>query len=309
MNKDQPKLHFTKNNLNFIHFLIALIPLFIYGFYKNSILPFLNNDITFMASLRPWLFILLGGLVGYGSDFIFQKKSSSQSNITSNFLYSLLISMTIPWNMNIFLYLILLFTILILFHFLKKIKISPLFFGIAFFKLWNQGLNISYANASEIQNNIVYSMLDIFFGRNIGGIFETSIFWCMVSFLYLSFNFYYKKEIPLYIIGSYIALTLGFELITPSGDFLKCILNSSLFFGSIFIASETKYSPYLEKSKTAYGILIGVLSFFLIRYYNEQSGFYVAVLVISLLTPLLDYLAMKIKEKKHNFCRLSKNEK
>ena len=308
MNKTRPNLHFQKENTYTYQIWIALIPLLCYGFYKNGILPFLNQDANVFQMLRPILFPLIGILIGCVIDYFIWKKGKKEQVWTNMPLYGLLTAMTIPLGTNP---LVFAFLLAIIFLITRKIKwkINPLFLSVGLFAIIFPIIcNASFANISEKNHTFIYSIVDIFFGRNTGGVFTTSIFWTVLSFLYLCMNPYYKKEIPLYLIGTFCLLTFVFEMILPTEDFLKSLLNSSVFFGSVFISSEMYYSPYTEKGKIIYSISTGILGFFLTRFLSPISGIYISILIISFFVPFIDDFAVFLDEKKNNFCRMKKME-
>lgn len=304
MNKERPNLHFETKNKYFFSVLIALLPMILYGFYKNGILPYLNNDISIITVFRPLFFLLIGVTIGVLIPRLAKEKMKKE-NAWVYPLYGLMISMTLPIQMNPILIIIVQSIILWGAIFFRK-KISPLFLGITLLGAIAILCKISYLNGSEQSHIVMYSILDIFFGRNIGGICSTSIFWCLISYIFLLFNPYYKRDIPIYILVTYIIMALLFEMLIPSGDLLKTILNSTVFFGSIFIAAEIQFSPYMEKGKMIYGIMTGISTFLLTRLLALEIGIYISIMINSLLVPVFDRIAIKIEEKKHNFCRTNK---
>lgn len=308
MNKDQPFLHYDTENSYQFHVAIVLIPLILYGFYKNGILPFLNQDITLIPLLRPLFFPIIGYGIGLIVDYIVWWQGDQKKIWTNCPLYGVLITMTLPLNANLFLVALLLLGSLLGFRYLEKTKwkVSNLLTTkIIFILLFSILAKVSFMNATETNQTIVYSLLDTFFGRSIGGIASTSIFWMMIAFFFLSFDYYYKKEIPIYTIITFILLSLLFEMISPTGDFLKFILNPSFFFACIFFATEMSSSPYTPTGKRVYGIVIGTLGFLITRYYNPQDGIYLSIFLTSLFVPWIDKISYKMEKKNQKFCRTS----
>lgn len=309
MNKDRPALHFREKNPYFNHLLISLIPLIIYGFYKNGILPYLNQDTSLLGLFKPLLFPIIGFLSGLVVDFLKKQKRKSEYLETKNALYGLIICMTLPINSSLIITTLLITTSLSIIEVIpikiSSLNISKSLFSILFILIFN----VSFLNATENNHLVLYSISDIFFGRNIGSVCATSIFWLLISYFYLCFDFYYKKEIPIYIIITFILLSFISEVLMPTGNLLTNILNPSIFFASIFFASEIRYSPFMEKSRMLYGISIGILSFFATKYINAQEGIYLSITLISLFVPLLDKIAIKWEEKNEKFCRIPKNKK
>lgn len=308
---ERPGLHFTKENNYLMYVLFALLPLIFYGFYKNGILPLLNQDTSFLKIFSPLLFPILGIGIGLLVDYIIWWKSNSENIWTSTPIYGLIISMTLPINANVFVVGILLFFLLYGTRLLekKKIKINPFWISKGIISILLSILaGVSFANASELQS-LHYSIIDIFFGRDVGGICTTSIFFIIISYIFLSFTHFYKKEIPLYIIGTYIILSFAFELILPSGDLLKTILNSSIFFGSVFVATDINHTPYTERGILLYSISCGILAFLFTRFLSSTEGIYLSLLFIGFFVPIFDIIALKRKEKKRNFVEFLNQEK
>lgn len=310
MNKERPLLHFDPENSYIYHIGIALLPLILYGFYKNGLLPFLNQDASFFIMIKPIFMPLCMMGIGALVDYLFFLKSNQKTIWTHMPLFGLLIGMALPINANIFLTSILLFALLYGIRFLAmKIhhQISPLFLTISILLLLLTFVGgVNFLNSTESTHTLLYNIPDIFFGRSVGGISSTSIFWMLISFGYLCFDYYYKKEIPVTILGTYFLLTILFELFLPSGDLLKSLLNPTVFFGSIFIACEMRYSPYSNTGKILYSILIGVLGFFLLKFMNASVGFFLAITIVSLFVPIIDEMCLKISKKNDKFRRMPK---
>lgn len=300
MNKSRPYLHYETEN-NYISWVaLALFPLLIYGFYKNGILPFISGDASFFKMLRPIFFPLVGLGVGILTDLIMWWKSNQKEIWTYYPIYGFITFMTLPISANILVSAILLLIIFCILRNIKKVKLnlSPLIIasGILLILLSFVG-KVTFQNASELSHHFVYSLFDNFFGRNIGGICTTSIFWSVSALIFLCFNYYYKKEIPFTLIGSYVLCCTLFEVIFPTGDLLKMILNSSVIFAGVFVAPEIKHSPYMDLSKMIYGVMVGVLGFFLTRFISSTIGIYIALLVLSPIVPILDNIAIVFGKK------------
>ena len=125
-------------------------------------------------------------------------------------LYGLMVGMIIPINTSIILFISGMLGSLFLIVFLEK-KVS--FNIVCFVKIAIIGLliifkNYEYANVTELSQAYAFSFIDMLFGRGIGGVCSSSIIWIIIGFVYLMMDYYYKKEIPLYAIVSYSAVTL-----------------------------------------------------------------------------------------------------
>ena len=45
--------------------LISLVPIILFGFYKNGIIPYINGKINIIGMLYPLIFVILGGVFTY----------------------------------------------------------------------------------------------------------------------------------------------------------------------------------------------------------------------------------------------------
>lgn len=277
----------------YLKYFLALIPLIIYGFYKNGLLLYLDNRISFFVLFKPLIFPLIGGLAGLLVNYI-KKKEIKFSDYA---LYGLLVGMIIPINTNIIIFSILIFSLLLLCNYLTS-KLS--FNNVAFIKLvlvlivliFNQ---YNYANAIELSNEYAFNFIDVLFGQTIGGVSSSSIIWILVGFFYLVFDYYYKKEIPLYSFVSYFGVILIFFLINHDLSFaINNFFASSIWFAFIFVAPLFMFSSYTRKGKIYFGALIGLLTGILIIFIGNMEAAYIAIFIVSLIKDILDKKTQKI---------------
>ena len=45
--------------------LISLVPIILFGFYKNGIIPYINGKTNIIGMLYPLIFVILGGVFTY----------------------------------------------------------------------------------------------------------------------------------------------------------------------------------------------------------------------------------------------------
>ena len=97
-------IHYEKDKSSLIHaYYLALIPLFLFGFYKNGILLYQNELISFIDMFIPLYFYGISILIGFLIAMI--RKDSKKEYI----LYGLILACTISMNTNMIFYPILLF--------------------------------------------------------------------------------------------------------------------------------------------------------------------------------------------------------
>jgi len=90
----------SKNSLkkNVINYIILLIPLYIYGIYKNGIILY-TKDLINIFSIFKLLYLLIIGIVGYIlKNIIFKKKV----HLDYEFLSLFIIPLFMPYNINYF---------------------------------------------------------------------------------------------------------------------------------------------------------------------------------------------------------------
>ena len=279
-----PYLHYEKDQNSLIKaYYIALIPLLLFGFYKNGVMLYQNDYISFGDLLIPLYFYFISAVVGFLVAYI-TKEDKSQI-----ILYALLISCSISVNTNLFLYPVLLFVGLFISIYLahkwrihavsltRIILILALFLG-----------TYSYLNVSEKIGAFNYDLWDLFFGYGSGGIATTSFLFLLFSFLILIFNPFYKKWIPLSASASFAILFFLLFLFTKDAYYLESILNGTVYFGFVFIATDFYVTPSSKKGMIIYGLLIGILSALLGIFLPFYEISYISIFLISFFIPFLD---------------------
>lgn len=279
----------------FLKFVFALIPLILYGFYKNGILLYLDGSINLISIFKPIIFPLIGVFSGLLINYIKDHKFVFNELV----LYGLLVGMIIPLKTNVLIFLILLPLLLYATTILeKKIKIN----SVSLIKIAIIGIlmilgSYEYGNINELNSVYAVSIIDILFGRGIGGVCSTSIFLIVAGFCYLLSDYYYKKEIPIAatLMYSFVCL-LSFFIIQDFDVVINNLMNSAPLFAFVFIAPITIYSSYTPKGKILFGILIGLLSGLLVLVLGGNEAPIISIGVVSAFKDLIDNIATK-KEK------------
>ena len=255
-----------------------LIPLIIYGIFKNGYLIYEKGLINIFMILKPLYLVLIGFIVKIIIDLIKYKKVK----IDYNLIYVIVIGMIMPYNINILLYIVT-FTLTYIFSlFLEKyIKVNKVCLMYLIIVLVNALFN-EFTFMSIIEQNYVYcfDFFDLLIGRCIGGISSTSILFSLIAYTILINNYYYKKEIPFVINITYLALAFIYFIITNNSNLL---LNSELIFASVFVCTLPEYSPYKEKNQIVYGIMIALIAFIISMFFNSILSIYIATLILSLI--------------------------
>ncbi len=280
-----PVLHYPKDYNTLINsYYYALIPLLIFGFYKNGLLLYFNNLVNLKVIFIPLYYYLISIIIG----LIIAKFFHEEAKPT--ILFALIITSTISLNSNLYMYPIILFISLfitkyLILKFKLKINITSL---VRIMVLLSLLLNsYSYLNIAEKLNKFNYNLADIFIGHGVGGLANTSLLILLISLTILSLNKYYKKLIAYPSIITFIMLCLINIFIFKNQDFLSILCNGYIYFALIFIGTDLKTSPHHQKGMIIYGILMGILSF-IFTLISKYEGIYFAIFLSSLFIPLIN---------------------
>ena len=288
MNK-LPYLHYGKDKNSLVKtYFIALIPLLLFSFYKNGILLYQNKLISFIDMFIPLYFYIISILVGFIVAHL--NKSDKREYV----LYALILACTISINTNMLLYPVVLFVSLFSASFLQKKKEFNLLASTRILLILALLLNsYSYMNVAEKIEAFNYNYLDIFIGYGVGGLASNSLFCCLLAFLILSFNKFYKKVIP--IISSFSAFIVFILLffITKNEIYLENLLNGSLYFAFVFVGTDLYVSPYTKMGKIIYGLVIGLFTALLSIFVPIYEAPYLVILLVSLFFSVFDKIIPK----------------
>ena len=269
------------NQESIIQDIILLIPLILYSLFKNGYLIYERGLISGINVFKSLYLILISIIVKFIIDIIRYKKIK----IDYNLLSLILVAMIMPYNINILLYPIILIITYILSLFIDKyLKYNKVcFIYLIIILISNFITPLSYLNPLELKFTYSFSFLDILMGRNIGGIATSSIFFSLIAYTILIYNYYYKKDIPLVINFIYLILMFIYYLITKDNSYL---LNSEVIFASIFICTIPIFSPYKRINQIIYSIFIGIITFILTITFNNIISIYIATFILSLFSNL-----------------------
>lgn len=288
MNK-LPYLHYGKDKNSLVKaYFIALIPLLLFSFYKNGILLYQNKLISFIDMFIPLYFYIISVLVGFLVAHL--NKSDKREYV----LYALILACTISINTNMLLYPIVLFVSLFIASFLQKKKEFNLLASTRILLILALLLNsYSYMNVAEKIEAFNYNYLDIFIGYGVGGLASNSLFFCLLAFLILSFNKFYKKVIPIASSFSAFIVFILLFFITKNEIYLENLLNGSLYFAFVFVGTDLYVSPYTKMGKIIYGLVIGLFTALLSIFVPIYEASYLVILLVSLFFPIFDKIIPK----------------
>lgn len=281
---------FSKENNKENLFYLAVLPLILYGLYKNGYLLISNHYITYKMLIKVIIYPVLSTLMGYILAKIFKKK---ESNLLR---FGVIAGLTAPYNFNIIAYFSIVIGIMFLVIYVpNRLKINESAFLITILIVLNAIFNNSVLfNPMEVTSYYKYSLFDLFFGRGASFIYTSSIFWLLISYIILSFIKIYKKNIFIYEISTYLICFLLYIFITKEfTPNMITFFNGITFFSFIFLSPINETSPSINTEVIVYSIFTAVLSFILVFILNLFTGAVIAVLVSSILYRIYDIIRQK----------------
>ena len=282
-------LHYNKDKNSLVKaYYLALIPLLLFGFYKNGILLYQNGLISFIDMLIPIYFYFISAIVGFLVAWL------SKDSKIEYILYGLILACTISVNTNMLLYPILLFVSLFIASYLKNKKEFNILAFTRLLLILALLLNsYSYLNVAEKINAFNYNYFDMFIGYCAGGIASNSFLFVIIGFIILSFHKFYKRWIPL--MGSLVFIFILFLifLITKNSIYLEGILNGSAYFAFVFVGADLYNTPSTKRGMIIYGAMIGFLTAILSLLLPIYEAPYISILVFSFLTSWFDKMVYK----------------
>ena len=251
-------------------YIISLLPLILFGFYKNGISLYIKKYVNILEMFKPLVIILLGFLIGAIVNVIYEKKiNKNKDNIKDIIfsslhpIYGILIGCISSINTNIILFSLVTFIILLISKFIKNTKINYITLtSLIIFFIMNIFGKFSFLNAYEVSNNFNMNTIDYLFGKGNGGIVTTNILLLIISYIILYNSNIYKRNIPIYSFISFLLLTIIYCFIKNDiGNIMNMLFTNGILFSFVYIASEPNSSSYTRLGSTIYGIIVGVLSF------------------------------------------------
>ncbi|HEY8445004.1 MAG TPA: RnfABCDGE type electron transport complex subunit D [Bacilli bacterium] len=316
-------------------FLISLLPLVLFAWVKNGILPFAKGDCGFFQMLYPLLFVLIGGLSTYLIEglyyLIFFKEENICERLSKSYaiIPGVLLAMVLPLNTPIWLLVLgSIFTSVIgklLFggfgyNIFNPALIGYVFISVAFFGvIRSAGGTLNPTESLEIVSNATPlsnffsnpsmeidkaiepygNLLNFFVGLIPGSIAETSSLLCIVSFVYLLVRRVINWRIPVIYIGTVFIFTYLIGALNGYATDLRYplfqILSGGLFFGAVFMATEPVTSPRTPNGEIIFAIFLGVITVMLRYLTDNPEGVASSILFMNLFTPTIDNVFAKVR--------------
>ena len=276
-------------------YILSLLPLIIFGFYKNGISLYSKNLINIITMFKPLFMLIIGFSIGALVNIIYEKITNKNKTklldiIFSSFhpIYGILISCISSINTNLILFTCITFLVLLISKFLSlKINYIALTSLIIFF-IMTLTNKFTFLNIYESSSNFNMTAIDYLFGKGSGGIFTTNILLLIISFIILYNLKTYKRFIPIISTIIFSILTIIYCIINNNiGSILEMIFTNGILFSFIYVGTESVSSSYTKKGIVIYGILVGIMTF-LLYLINPALSSLGAILIASIFNTLID---------------------
>ena len=279
-----------------LNIFLSLLPLILFGFYKNGISLFIKDYVNIFGMLKPIILLIIGFLIGVLVNVIYEKiikknKDNFKEIIFSSFhpIYGILIASVSSINTNIILFIIVTFIVLFISKFINNNKINYVSLAslliICIMNLFNK---FSFLNIYEASNKFNLDAIDYMFGKGSGGLFTTNIILLIIGFIVLYNTKIYKRNIPIFSTITFTILTIIYCIvINDIGNIMSMLFTNGILFSFIFVATDPISSSYTKKGVIIYGILVGIITFLLYLMQPALASLG-AILIVSIFNSVID---------------------
>lgn len=317
------------------HLLLSLLPIILYSFYKNGILPYIKGYTNIYMLFKPLIMVIIPSVICLFTEYVWYKYIQKTDKTIKELLiktYSIIpgifLGLILPINTNIL--------ILIIGSVFASV-IGKLVYGGFGHNIFNPALvgrifiiasygaiimsNGGYLNALEKVDTISSAtpltnlssinyigtydqivapygtLLDFLVGNIPGSIGETCKILCILGFIYLAFIKVIKWRIPIYYIATVFTLSFIIGINNDLGIWypLFHILSGGLLFGAVFMATDPITSPISINACRIYGICLGILTIVFRFLTPYPEGVLSSILFMNLLVPIFNKWTIKYR--------------
>lgn len=260
---------------------ISIIPLLIFGFYKNGIKSYDGIYI-----LHPLILDLVGFASGVLVSIILEKKKP----LTSFYpFYGLLSASLVFPNTSIIVFGLICFISLFIYKKINKNNVNIVCVIALIVILINNFYETSYLNL-VINSNTNLDGLDYLLGKGSAGLNASCTLLSLTSYLYLSTKAFYKREIPLYSFLTYsILMVIYLSFIGDINSLFVRLLSNGTIFSLVFVSTMGTTSSYTKRGRICYSLILGILMFIL-SFSFPSLAVISAIFLVSIMHKYIDKL-------------------
>lgn len=321
----------NKTSKMMLHLFIALLPIIIFTFYKNGVIPYRAGLTDVKGLFLPLTVIILPALTSYLTEMLYasiflRKDALEYVRNSFSFYPGLFLGLIMPLNTP--------FSMLILGAFIATL-VGKLLFGGFGNNIFNPALvgrifiitayaitfgKYAYHNSYELDtiasstpltnasivegigsyNELVRpygSLMNFFIGTIPGAVGETSALLCIIAFIYLTLTKTIKWRIPVFYVGTVfiMAFIIGFFNNLERTYSLFQILSGGLMFGAVFMATDPVTSPTTYVGQALYGISLGILTIVFRHLTPYPEGVLTSILTMNMLVFIIDKIGVRAR--------------
>lgn len=260
---------------------ISIIPLLIFGFYKNGIKSYDGIYI-----LHPLMLDLVGFASGVLVSIILEKKKP----LTSFYpFYGLLSASLVFPNTSIIVFGLICFISLFIYKKINKNNVNIVCVIALIVILISNFYETSYLNL-VINSNTNLDGLDYLLGKGSAGLNASCTLLSLASYLYLSTKDFYKREIPLYSFLTYsILMVIYLSFIGDINSLFVRLLSNGTIFSLVFVSTMGSTSSYTKRGRICYALILGILMFIL-SFSFPSLAVISAIFLVSIMHKYIDKL-------------------
>lgn len=268
-----------KKIINYLY--ISIIPLLIFGFYKNGI-----KSYSGILMFHPLALDLIGFISGALVSIILEKKKPFESFYP---LYGLLSASLVFPNTSLIIFGIICFISLFIYKKIGKNSFNIVCVISLIVILISNFYEPSYLKIA-INNNINLDGLDYLLGKGSAGLNASCTLLALISYAYLSSKPFYKREIPLYSFLVYnILMVIYLSFIGDINSLFVRLLSNGTIFSLVFISTMGTTSSHTYRGRICYSFILGILMFAL-SFGFPSLAVISAIFLVSLMHKYIDKL-------------------
>ena len=318
-----------------LNLFIALLPIILFSFYKNGVIPYQNNILTLYGMFYPLIFIFTGAFTSFITEllytFIFLKKRGKElkeSMLNSFSIFpGLFVALVLPQNTPIELLILGCIIAIIIgkmiyggfgHNIFNPALIGCLFIFSSYSALISQNggwlnryeidtlssatplTNLKLVDGIGTYDTVIKpygDLSDFLFGFIPGGLGEVSSILILLAFFYLVLKRVIKWKIPVIYVLTVFIMTSIIGNINNLGMWypLFQILSGGLLFGAVFMATDPVTSPTTSIGQILFGLFLGILTVVFRYLTSAPEGVLTAILTMNMFVMLLDRLGSSTK--------------
>ena len=314
-----------------LHLFIALLPIIIFSFYKNGIIPFQKGTTNIMGLFLPLAVIIIPTLTSFVTEMLYAsiflkvdalKYVKNSFSIFPGLFLGLIMPINTPFSMLILGAVVATLIGKMLFGGFGNNIFNPALVGRIFiitayavtfgkyayhnsYELDTIASSTPLSNASVVEGIGSYdtlvrpygSLMNFFVGTIPGAVGETSALLCILAFIYLTITKTIKWRIPVFYVGTVFIMSFiigAFNNLERTYSLFQ-ILSGGLMFGAVFMATDPVTSPTTPIGQSLYGLCLGLLTIIFRHLTPYPEGVLTSILTMNMLVFIIDKIGVRAR--------------